>query len=359
MTAPPPTVVIGCGLIGTSVALALTREGSAVYLDDADASHVQVAVERGAGIPLQDAPGAVDPALIVVAVPPSAVAAAVRAALVAWPTATVTDVASVKAGIAADLARSEGAGRYVGSHPMAGSERSGPAAASDRLFEGRPWVITPALDADDAAVRRVEELTVMLGSVPIVMDAATHDRAVALVSHVPQLVSTLTAARLIDAPSSHVALAGQGLRDVTRIAGSDPRLWLDILGANAAAVVEVLQAVRCDLDDVLAALAGTAEERSVRLASLLSRGREGTNRIPGKHGGERPVVAAVLVQVPDEPGALSKLFAAVGESGVNIEDLRIDHELGRAVGVVDIDVIATDADRLVDHLLAGGWTAYR
>ena len=350
MTSLPPTLVVGCGLIGTSVALALREHGIDVHLSDRDADHVAAAVERGAG----SAEPVHDPALVVVAVPPRATAAAVREALEPYPAAVVTDVASVKGSVAREVAGGAGLDRYVGSHPMAGSERSGPLAASARLFEGRPWVITPAAGATDAAVRLVEEVAVMLGAVPTVMDADTHDRAVALVSHVPQVLSTLTAARLVDAPPAHLALAGQGLRDVTRVAGSDPALWRDIITTNAAEIGAVLTAVRDDLDTLIDAL----RDRDV-VGGVLEAGRVGTRAIPGKHGGEPVELVVVNVQGPDTPGALSRLFAHVGESGVNIEDLRIDHELGRPVGLVEIAVAADRADELVARLTERAWSAYR
>ncbi|MDR6118857.1 prephenate dehydrogenase [Aeromicrobium sp. SORGH_AS981] len=350
MTSLPPTLVVGCGLIGTSVALALREHGIDVHLSDRDPEHVAAAVERGAG----SADPVHGPALVVVAVPPRATAAAVREALETYPAAVVTDVASVKGSVAREVAGGAGLDRYVGSHPMAGSERSGPLAASARLFEGRPWVITPAAGATDAAVRLVEEVAVMLGAVPTVMDADTHDRAVALVSHVPQVLSTLTAARLVDAPPAHLALAGQGLRDVTRVAGSDPALWRDIITTNAAEIGAVLTAVRDDLDTLIDAL----RDRDV-VGGVLEAGRVGTRAIPGKHGGEPVELVVVNVQVPDTPGALSRLFAHVGESGVNIEDLRIDHELGRPVGLVEIAVAADRADELVARLTERAWSAYR
>ncbi|RYY46069.1 MAG: prephenate dehydrogenase [Actinomycetales bacterium] len=350
MTSLPPTLVVGCGLIGTSVALALREHGIDVHLTDRDPEHVAAAVERGAGSPEPVR----DPALVVVAVPPGVTAAAVREALETFPEAVVTDVASVKGSVVRALDRTAGIDRYVGSHPMAGSERSGPLAASARLFEGRPWVITPVDGASDAAVRLVEEVAVMLGAVPIVMEADAHDRAVALVSHVPQVLSTLAAARLVDAPPAHLALAGQGLRDVTRIAGSDPALWRDIISTNAAEIGQVLGAVRDDLDAMIAAL----HDRDA-VGTVLEAGRAGTRSIPGKHGGDPVELVVVNVQIPDTPGALSRLFAHVGESGVNIEDLRIDHELGRPVGLVEISVAAERADTLVERLADQGWSAYR
>ena len=352
MTNPPgPVLVIGCGLIGTSVALALTEAGVTVHLDDIRLANVELAVSRGAGT----ADPVEAPALVVVAVPPGDVVATIERALKSWPAAIITDVASVKADIQRQVALLDGGERYVGSHPMAGSERSGPLAGSARLFEGRPWAVTAAPDADPAAVELVTLVADLAGGVPLVMDAAAHDRAVALVSHVPHLLSVLTAARLNGAPEDHLALAGPGLRDVTRIAGSDIELWQDILGANAPEVRAVLEGVRADLDTILT----TIGEDASALGDVLRSGQDGTRLIPGKHGEKVVELATVFVSVPDHPGELSRLMAHTGESGVNIEDIRIDHELGRRVGQVEIAVVATSADTLVGALTARGWSAYR
>src|SRR5215207_572008 len=348
---PGPVLVIGCGLIGTSVALALTEAGVTVHLDDIRLANVELAVSRGAGT----ADPVEAPALVVVAVPPGDVVATIERALKSWPAAIITDVASVKADIQRQVALLDGGDRYVGSHPMAGSERSGPLAGSARLFEGRPWAVTAAPDAAPAAVELVTLVADLAGGVPLLMDAAAHDRAVALVSHVPHLLSVLTAARLNGAPEDHLALAGPGLRDVTRIAGSDIELWQDILGANAPEVRAVLEGVRADLDTILTSIG----EDASALGDVLRSGQDGTRLIPGKHGEKVVELATVFVSVPDHPGELSRLMAHTGESGVNIEDIRIDHELGRRVGQVEIAVVATSADAFVEALTARGWSAYR
>jgi prephenate dehydrogenase len=175
------------------------------------------------------------------------------------------------------------------------------------------------------------------------------------VSHVPHVLSVLAAARLADAPQSHLSLAGAGLRDVTRVAASDSALWSDILRSNAGEVRALLERVRVDLDGLIDALG--SDERSV--SDVLESGQAGTRLIPGKHG-ERPAeFATVFVPIADEPGELSRLMTHTGESDVNIEDLRIDHELGRPVGLVEIAVLTERADALVKALTARGWSAYR
>lgn len=344
---PGPVLVIGCGLIGTSVALALRERGVEVHLRDTSATHVELAVSVGAGT----ADPVDEPALVVVAVPPAAVVEIAAAALAEFPAAVVTDVASVKGAICAALPDP----RFVGGHPMAGKERSGPVAASGLLFEGRAWAIVPSETTDPAAIALVESVATAVGAVPRRFGAADHDRAVALVSHVPHLVSVLTAGLLTDARGDDLALAGQGLRDVIRIAGSDRGLWVDIIDSNADQVGGILDELRARLDDLSAAV--RAGDGSI--AAHLDRGRAGVRRVPGKHGESPTAVASVFVSIDDTPGELSRLFADVGAAGINIEDMRIDHELGRPVGVVEVLVRADSAAPLHDALEDRGWAAFR
>jgi prephenate dehydrogenase len=351
MSQPQTVQVVGAGLIGTSIALGLRERGLSVFVDDVEPDHVRVAVDRGAGEGGQTS----HPDVVVVAVPPADVPDVVQRALTEWPDAVVTDVASVKSDVAASVSGRAGSDRYVGSHPMSGRERSGPVAASARLFEGAPWVVVPLAETRPDAIDSVRWIAEALGAAPRVMDALTHDRAVALVSHVPQVLSVLAAARLQNAPAEHVSLAGPGLRDVTRIAASDPDLWVDILSSNAAEVLAVLLAVRDDLNTAIDAL---AHEPSA-IAKVLEAGREGTAVIPGKHGDQAVAWAPVYVVVADRPRELERVVADAGQSGVNIEDLRIQHELGRPAGVVEIYVLPEHADTLVTSLVGLGWPAYR
>ncbi len=365
-----PVRIVGTGLLGASVGLGLRRNGVEVTLADPSPTAVAVARDVGAGRPASD--GDAEPTLVVVAAPPDVAADVVATELAAHPTAVVTDVASVKEHVLEAL-RATGADltRYVGSHPMAGRERTGPAAALPDLFAGRPWVIVDHDEQGAArgdAVLAVRNLAVDLGAVPVTMDAATHDRAVATVSHLPQLVASLVAARLRDAPPQALELAGQGLRDVTRIAASDPQLWTAILAANAAAVHAELSALRDDLDVVLGALAAAdaatgpttvAEGVLVALARTLAAGNDGVARVPGKHGGQRRRYAQVSVLVPDTPGSVASLLTQVGEAGVNLEDLAIEHAAGRPVGIANVSVLPEVAARLEAELTARGWTVVR
>lgn len=350
-----PVLVVGTGLLGTSIGLALRRHGTDVLLSDIDPRNVTIAGSVGAGRPWQ---GGEPVQLVVVAVPPDHLAEEVVRALTGSD-AVVTDVGSVKSGpLQAVRERVDPARltRYVGGHPMAGSERSGPFAASAALFDGRPWAVTPHGSSTEAAVRLVTALVVACGATPIRFSPEEHDRAVARTSHLPHLVAALVAGRLADAPAAHLTLSGQGVRDVTRIAAGDPGLWQQIITANSDAVAGLLQAVRDDLDRLLAAV--RSGERT-ELATLLERGVAGTTAIPGKHGGPPVEMGALFVLVPDHPGELARLFSDVSDIGVNIEDLRIDHDPGRPRGLVELTVASDRVDFLQESLETRGWTAHR
>jgi prephenate dehydrogenase len=187
------------------------------------------------------------------------------------------------------------------------------------------------------------------------MAAADHDAAVALVSHTPQLVSTLMAKRLADSTDAALGLAGQGVRDVTRIAASEPELWVQILGANAPAIVEILHAFRDDLDRVLVAL-GDVDAQGARrtIAEEIAGGNVGVSRLPGKHGQDKRY-ASLIVMVEDRPGELARLLNELGELGVNLEDLRLEHSPGAPFGLAEIAVLPEVLHRTVTDLTDRGW----
>ncbi|WP_159622535.1 prephenate dehydrogenase [Ruania rhizosphaerae] len=369
MTADDPTAtrgpvhIVGTGLLGTSIGLALTARGVPVTLADTSPSMLALARDLGAGT-IESAPV---PELVVVAVPPDVTSDEVAAALRRFPDAVVTDVASVKSVLLAELrieAQADPAldlSRYVGSHPMAGREKSGAAAASADMFTGRPWVIAAHSGSAERAVLAVRALASDAGAAVVSMDAGEHDEAVALISHVPQLMASLMAAQLVEAPDRALALAGQGVRDVTRIAASDPRLWSAILTGNAPAVSGLLRTVRAELDTLLDAVERAASEGPLApgavsgISRLISAGNDGVARVPGKHGGARRRYAEVIVLVPDEPGELGRLFSEVGEIGVNIEDFQMEHSPKQKVGMAIVSVTPEAAQPLEQALEERGW----
>lgn len=328
--------VVGAGLLGASIGHALTALGVDVALEDTSRAQVRLAVDYGAG---RLARPDDEPHLVVVAVPPDVIADVVASELARFPDAVVTDVASVKLAPLHEL-RERGVDltRYIGSHPLAGRERGGAISARSDLFIGRPWVVCRDEETRPADLAVVEGLALDLGAMPIEMTPEEHDRSVAVVSHVPQLVSSLLAVRLREAPEQSLGLAGQGVRDTTRIAASAPELWVQILSANSEPVVEVLDQLAADLGRVADALRDPDAAGSRRtIADTIQRGNEGVGRLPGKHGQKRRF-EHLVVMVDDTPGQLARLFSDLGTLGVNVEDLRLEHSPGAPFGLAEISV---------------------
>jgi prephenate dehydrogenase len=344
--------------------MALSRKGFQVSLDDPSPTAAALARDLGAGVLAIDTVGVPD--VVVVAAPPDVVAAVVARELSQWPKAVVTDAASVKGAVLREL-QNKGVdlSRYVGSHPIAGREKSGAVAAQVDLFEGRSWVVAPGPQASPGAVDVVLQIAAAAGSAVLVMTPDEHDAAVAAVSHVPQIAASLVASRLLDLPIGAVALSGQGIRDVTRIAASDPSMWTQILAGNAPAVRGVLESLAEELDAVLVALrhlesdpdGGSVGARAV-LARTVADGNAGQARIPGKHGAAPTTYATVIIVVPDEPGALGRLLRDVGDAGVNMEDLHLEHGVGQPFGLAELSVLPAAVQPLMTTLSTLGWRVH-
>lgn len=356
-TEPPvlvgPVLVVGTGLIGASIGKALVAADCEVHLWDLDHANALLAAGRGAGW-LEEMD---DEAYrtVVVATPPSVTAATVVERLRRHPNAIITDTASVKGTIAhqvEELGRAAGidVSRYVGSHPMAGTQYTGPLTAASELFVDRTWVVTPRADNRHEDVARVVGLARACGARVVSMDPDEHDSAVAAVSHLPHLMSILTAANLRRARPDHLRLAGTGIRDVTRVARSQTGMWRQILTANRQAVRVQLESVSDDLDQLLARL-----DDPDRLEEFLAIGQTGARRIAGKHGRGMVETVPVVVEIPDAPGALARLFADVEAAGVNVEDLSVEHDVSREVGFLSIDVDPGRADELSETMRRHGW----
>lgn len=365
-----PVLIIGSGLLGASIGLGLRAAGCEdVYVQDISPTAEAVAQDIGAGTSFsslsEQERAAFAPQLVVVAAPPDVAGIVCAQALrmygprpeTGYPGATVTDVASVKGRPLADvLASGADASRYVGSHPMAGREKSGPVAARGELFQARPWIICEHDSDRPECVRLVRSVAVELGAIVTSLSVEEHDQTVALISHVPQAMSSLLASRLQDTPLYALSLAGQGLRDTVRIAASDPTLWVQIFAANAEPIVQTLYGVRDDLNRLISTLEDPAASGArLDLAQLMSEGNAGVARIPGKHGTAPAAFATMTVLVDDTPGTLARLLAEIGELGANIEDLRLEHSTGAPVGMAEISVNPSILESLVRDLSARGW----
>lgn len=341
-------LVVGTGLIGTSIAIGLVAKDFDVYLSDADAVAAQAAADKS-GAHLWDGQQQVD--VVIVATPPAATAQVLSEMLTIHPNAVVTDVSSVKGSIFSSITNldADKAERLIGSHPMAGREISGVAGAQSNLFVDRPWVITPTVQSSDKAHTAITNIALALGAVPIDRSISAHDRAVALISHTPQVVASVLARQLQDATQDDVDLAGQGIRDTIRLAGSNPELWKQILVGNSIEVTARLKQVAHDLLD----FAGVIEAKNDdAIDALMRKGNVGRDRLPGKHGSGAKDSATLTVRVEDKPGELARLFAVAAASQVNLEDVRIDHSLGRMTGLVELSVSPISSQTLIDALVA-------
>jgi prephenate dehydrogenase len=347
MTSAERVAVLGTGLIGTSFAMAAARAGDQVRGFDADAAVLASAAERSGLTPASSPPECVRGAtLVFVCTPIQSLAQLVVEALRGSPDAVVTDVGSVKSHLMVEVeAKADPADlpRYVGGHPMGGSERSGPDHASPTVLDGIAWVLAPGPLTDEAATRRVEAWVAEVGARPVRIDAERHDRLVAMVSHLPQVASTALMALAATEEAGEpeiLLLAAGGFRDLTRLAASNPRLWSDILLANRDAIaraidlyVDRLRALRDQVvgEDAPAVEATFARAKAARLALAAK---------PQVRSG----VGVLLVPVPDRPGILADVTAAMSEAGVNIEDLQIVHSPEGGRGTVHLTVAAGSAE---------------
>ena len=362
-------LVLGTGLIGTSLGLALSEAQDAagrrydVLLDDPDPAHLALAVSRGAGRRWEKQERA---DVVVAAGPPGAIPGQLKAAQELDLAQTYTHACSVQSQVQREV---ESLGcdlsSLVGGHPLAGRETSGPGGARADLFLGRPWALCPSSSSAAAAVRAVRELAQATGAVPVELTASEHDRAVAVLSHLPQIVASGLAGQLVregqTRPALRTELSGPGLVDTTRLAASSPRLWTEILRANGAYVAPAVRALADELSSLAAALealtAGSSAD-PVALAAVdrfLTQGNEGRALVPVKRGVRDVGFALVAVTVDDQPGRLAALLTAAGQAGVNVEDVHVDHLPGRPTGVIDLLVGLESAALLERALRAQGW----
>ena len=344
--------IIGSGLIGTSIGLALAARGVQVEMLDLD----QKAQKLAQDLIASEISGA--PEVILFAIPASALAETFEREFALNPGSKFIDIASVKTKPQVEVLRISGrSSRFLATHPMAGREVGGAASARADLFEGRTWIYCPTF-ADGAQVDSdVLEtglwLINSLGATPISMSASRHDSAVALVSHLPQIVASLLAAQLKGAKSEDLDLAGAGLRDTTRIAASDPELWQEIISSNAQEILPLLINLQNDLGSLIQSL-----DDPVKVGSFIAAGNEGRSKIPGKHGGKAREYTQLPVVIEDKPGQLAALFDECAKASVNVEDLTIEHSPGQFTGLITLALSASDASILQKHLEESGWNVH-
>jgi prephenate dehydrogenase len=329
--------VVGTGLIGASVALAAKQAGvQSVSGFDPDSRALEVAAERGAlDRPASSAAEALaDAELAVVAAPVTQIATQVAAVIGASPeSCTVTDVGSTKAAACAAAASSV---RFVGGHPVCGSEARGPEHASGELFQGATWFLTPLAGTDAERYRLVHGFVSDLGATPVAIDPDTHDRLVAVTSHLPHALANM----LVNQAGStrierHDPLlaAGGSLRDMTRVAGANPRIWVDIFLENAGAISESLGDFRRRIEQLESALA--AEDAGF-LARWIGEAAGNRRRMLQSAYPDPETLHQLRVHVPDRPGVLAGITQALGAERINIEDFELKHASPDRGGVLQM-----------------------
>ena len=340
--------IVGSGLIGTSIGLGLVQRGVLVQMVDSDVKSQSLANDLVGGVSISN------PDLVVLAMPTSQLSAVISEENQLNPQSTFIDVGSVKNEVVLYVQTISGLSkRFLPTHPMAGREIGGASSARADLFQGRTWILTPSADLDSASHQLVLELIEHLGATPIELSTLDHDRAVARISHLPQIASSLIAKQLTGTPPEWMELAGQGLRDTTRIAGSDESLWKEIIYSNRSELQQLLINLQNDVQSMIDSL-----EDPQQIAQLIAQGRAGKALIPGKHGGKAREYFYLPIVIDDKPGQLGAIFNECAAMDVNVEDLNIEHSPGQLSALITLALSESDAAKLSTHLTSIGWNVH-
>jgi prephenate dehydrogenase len=343
--------IVGTGLIGSSIGLAAKQAGvPEVSGWDADGSFLAEAAERGAvdGAAKSLAEAVEGAELVVVATPVSTLSDEVGAVLSASDSATVTDVGSTKAGLCASV---DDRVRFIGGHPVCGSEARGPAHGSAQLFEGATWFLTPVSETEPERYRLLHGFVASLGAVPVAIDPVAHDRLIAITSHVPHALANVIlnhAGSVRVDRHEPIAAAGGSLRDMTRVAGSNPRIWIDIFLDNANELSAALAEHRRRVERLERAL---ASRDAGWLARWIGEAAGNRRRMLAEAYEDVGALQRVRVHVPDRPGVLSGITQALGADQINIEDFELEHLSPERGGTLSVLVAGEAAARRAAELL--------
>jgi len=343
--------IVGSGLIGTSLGLALRSQGHELEMVDQKLANQQLAADLVGSSTLDQ------PDLVVIAVPSESVFEVLHREYIRYPQARFIDISGLKSNLLLEVARIPGLNtRFLGTHPMAGRELVGPEGARSDLFEGRAWIITPSSQTSTEFLRLVREVVESTGASVFELEPSIHDEQIALVSHLPQVISSLLGGELAERSPEELTLAGAGLRDTSRLAGSSPALWGSLLTMNAQEILPLLESFKGSIDKLIDRL-----ERGDKagVEAILALGNQGRSRIPGKHGGKVREYHLLPVVIQDKPGELARIFTECDLVGVNVEDLSIEHSPGQETGLITLALSLDDADLLHAHLLREGWLAHK
>jgi prephenate dehydrogenase len=345
--------IVGSGLIGTSIGLALSARGIKVAMSDVDqaaAFLAQSLVDADANF---ESTHAFD--VVVLAVPPSEFKKALAEEIKLNALSTFVDILSIKTKPLLEVQSfAEILPRYVGTHPMAGREVSGPHSARGDLFDGRTWILTSGELTSRQSLDRATELIALCGGVLVKLTPQEHDQAMALISHTPQILASLLASHLVGSNPQWLGLIGQGFKDVTRIADSDPFLWREIISENAENILPVLRSFRQKLEDIETTLSNSSAAQS-----MIESGNAGRKLIPGKHGSTARTYIYLHIVIDDKAGQLAAIFNDCAKADVNIEDVSIEHTPGQNTGLVTLSILDLGKAQILERFLgSAGWKVH-
>ena len=342
--------VVGAGLIGTSIGLKMKSLGCKVEIIDTDTNSMKLAQDLVKSEKLSE------PELIIIAVSVDANAKVVIEQLNANPNSIVCDLASVKSDLLLQVEKlSAHPENFVSLHPMAGREVNGAENSRADLFEGRAWIGISDSLKNKKNNEIIESFVSGCGGVLYWLTSKEHDETVALLSHLPQILSSLLASKLNDVDPNKLNLAGQGLRDLTRLAASDAKLWAQILTSNKDSIQPLLEDFIASLTKLRDSLNSTNQDQ---VAAILNRGITGKARIPGKHGAKNRDYSFLPIVIEDKPGQLASIFNECAKVDVNIEDLSIEHSPGQETGLITLSLSAQDCEKLSEHLISKGFRVH-
>ena len=334
--------IVGAGLIGTSVGLRLKSAGLSVEITDKDQSAMKLAQDLIKSGPI------IEPDLIVVAVPAKVNSEVVIQQLKANPNSRVCDLASIKSDLLLEVAKfSELRKNFFSLHPMAGREFSGAENSRADLFDGRAWIAITDSFQNSESKDLAQQLVDLCGGSLYWLTSAEHDQVVARISHLPQILSSALASQMLKINEENLNLAGQGLRDLTRLASADSGLWSQILLENQREIKPAL----LEMIQKLQQLLNNLDARDINsIEKFIKDGNLGKSKIPGKHGAKNRDYSFLPIVIDDKPGELARIFNECAKISVNIEDLTIEHSPGQETGLITLALSAKDCQALSSHL---------
>ena len=342
--------IIGSGLIGTSIALALKTKGIAIQMVDKEAQSERLANDLVNGEVISD------PDLVIVSASIDVNLNLISQSLKSHPRSIVLDIASVKSNLLDEVSKlSDNPENFISSHPMAGREVSGAQSARSDLFVGRAWIGITSPNTSELAKELLTELVSFCGSSLYWLTAEEHDQTVAAISHLPQVLSTALAYTLDKKEVKSINLSGQGLRDLLRLSGSNPKLWSELLLANKEALDSYLSEMNHSISAIRESIANNDRKT---LEDIFTTGNKVYESIPGKHGGQNRNYSYLPIVIEDQPGQLAKIFDECAKIKVNIEDLSIEHSPGQQTGLITLALNEIDAEKLSNHLQSVGWNVH-